>query len=128
ATNGVQMATKGTSSAPNPLTLGLVAGITAIVLIGLSTFLQVGLLRMSLQAARGEKVNFSLLFSGADRFWASLGLMILQTVLVLVGCAALLVPGLFVYLALSFSNFYVVDARMGPIDAMKSSLEIVKTQ
>ena len=36
--------------------------------------------------------------------------------------------GLFVYLALSFSNFYVVDARMGPIDAMKSSLEIVKTQ
>jgi uncharacterized membrane protein len=124
----MQMSMKGSSTPPNFLNLGLVAGVAWVVLIALSTFFQVGMVRLVLQAARGETVNFSLLFSGADRFWPAFGVILLQTVLGLVGCALLIIPGLFVYLALSFSFFYVIDARMGPIEAMKASIGVVKAQ
>src|SRR5690606_29280288 len=42
-----------------------------------SWFLQVGLLRMFLSAARGQQVSFGLLLSGADRFLPMVGYSIL---------------------------------------------------
>jgi uncharacterized membrane protein len=128
APNAMQMSMRGSSTPSNPLNVWIVGGVAWIVLLALSTFFHVGMVRLVLQAARGETVNFSLLFSGADRFWPAFAVVLLQTVLGLVGCALLIIPGLFVYLALSFSNFYVIDARMGPIQAMKASIGVVKVQ
>jgi hypothetical protein len=108
------------------------AGVLSLVIllfIGvMSAFLQPGFLRMALQTARGEQPSFGVLFSGADRFWAILGLNLLTTLLMAVGCAALIVPGVFLAMAVSFASFYVVDANLGPVKAIEASVGIVRVQ
>jgi hypothetical protein len=109
-------------------TAGILSLVTLVFSLALNAFLQPGFVRMALQTARGEQPSFGVLFSGADRFWPMLGLYLLTFLAVVVGCAALIIPGIFLSLAMSFASFYVVDAKLGPIEAIKASFGIVRVQ
>jgi hypothetical protein len=109
-------------------TAAILAILTVVFTWVLNAFLSVGFIRMALQTARGETPNFGLLFSGSDRFWPMLGLSFLSALLVLVGCGALIVPGIFLSLAVSFAAFFLVDANLGPIKAIEASVGIVRVQ
>jgi uncharacterized membrane protein len=50
-----------------------------------------------------------------------LGAMFLQIVLITLGFALLLVPGVILSLGLMLTPYYVVDRGMGPVEAMKAS-------
>lgn len=103
-----------------------VASILLAQVIG--AFFQVGITRVWLQAARGETPELGTLFTGGDRFLPMLGLTILMSLIVVTGFALFIVPGVILGLGLFFSQYYVVDAEMGPIEAMKASWAVTKGQ
>jgi uncharacterized membrane protein len=86
-----------------------------------SAFFQVGVTRMWLDAARDTRPTFETLFSGADRFLPMLGLNLLFFLGGTVGCVLFVVPGVLLYMIYQLAPYYVVDARMGPIDALQQS-------
>ncbi len=86
-----------------------------------SAFFYVGLTRIWLDAARGNPPRFETLFSGADRFLPMLGLNLLFMLGFVVGCAFFIVPGVLLMLIYQLAPYYVVDARLGPIDALRQS-------
>jgi hypothetical protein len=86
-----------------------------------AAYFQGGLTRIWLAVARGETPAFGTLFTGADRFLPILLLNFLMMATLVLGFALLLVPGVILYLGLFAAQFYVIDAGMGPADAMKAS-------
>jgi hypothetical protein len=91
-------------------------------------FLTAGILKIHLSVARGQAPQFGDLFSGGPRFLSMLGTQILVGLAVIVGFIFLIVPGIYLALAFSQAQYYVVDKGMNPIDAMKASFEATKGQ
>jgi hypothetical protein len=94
---------------------------SVFLILTLDAFLYVGLYRIALVAARGQRPEFGLLFSGGDRFLAMLGTLWLSFLIVAFGYALLVVPGIILGLGLSMSLMFVVDQNLGPVDALKAS-------
>jgi hypothetical protein len=92
-------------------TLGLIA----------STFFQVGMTKMYVTAARGQTPEFGDIFSGGPRFLPMLGATLLAFLAVMLGYVLLIIPGVILAIGLCLTHFYVVDAELGPIDAMSAS-------
>ncbi len=105
--------------------LVLVAGMLAM--IG-AAFLFGGHMRISLAVARGQQANFGDLFSGGDHFIPILGVLFLTQVAVLVGTMFLIVPGVVLGIGLAFSSYFVVDQRLGPIEALQASWKVTDGQ
>jgi hypothetical protein len=99
---------------------GIYSG-SMIGLLIMDAFLYVGLYRISISAARGERPDFSMLFGGGDRFLSMLGTWLLLIPIVGFGYVFFVVPGVILGLGLFMSILFVVDQNMGPIDAMKAS-------
>lgn len=93
----------------------------------IGTFFTCGFLRATLKVARGQAPSFGDFFSGTS-FLSVLGATFLMSLAVAFGLVLLIVPG--VILALGFFNaqFYAVDQRMGPIDALKASWDSTNGQ
>ena len=112
----------------DPMVVLAVNGVFTLFGVIIGMFFQVGLIRIYVSAARGESPDFSMLFGGADRFiWVLLN-QLLFGLIVGVGMVLFLVPGFIAMAGLFHSQFYVVDARMGPIEAMQASWEGTKGQ
>jgi hypothetical protein len=99
----------------------IIALVCMLLNLLLNAFFQVGLIRIGLAAARGQAPQFGDLFSGGSRLFPLLGALILTGIGVFFGFVLLIVPGVILGLGLSLTNYYVVDQKMGPIDAMKAS-------
>jgi len=112
-----------------PGTTSFVLASLPFTLVGtlLSMFFLAGLIRGALKAVRGQTPTIGDFFSG-DRFLPFLGVTFLSTLAVLVGALFLVVPG--IILAVGFFNapFYVIDQRMGPIEALKASWDSTSGQ
>ena len=109
----------------NPLenlrgSLGVTYGIAFIEII-IGAFFQVGWLRMFCAAARGQPLSFGMLFSGFDRYFQLLATNLLIVLGMYIGICFCCFPGVFLGLALGLAAFFVVDQKMGPIDALKAS-------
>ncbi len=96
-------------------------GAAGLGLVLLATFFQVGLIRMSVQAARGERPRLLTLFSGARRTLPLLATHVLYILGVLVGTCVFIIPGIVFALASPLAAFYVVDGGLGPVAALKRS-------
>jgi hypothetical protein len=119
---------------PNPLrshTVGravLVLGAFFFVTWVLTVFFTIGTWRISLDVARNREPRLGALFSGGDRFLPMLGVYALMGLAFVAGFILLIVPAFWTALAFSQAPLYVVDANMGPIEAMKASMEATKGQ
>ena len=98
-----------------------VYSVSMLVTYLLEAFFYVGLYRLSLAAARGERPDFGMIFTGADRFLPMFGTAVLFFLITGFGSVLLIVPGVILWLGLFPSLFFVVDQNMGPIDALKAS-------
>ncbi|MCL2451158.1 MAG: hypothetical protein FWD17_19610 [Polyangiaceae bacterium] len=85
------------------------------------SFLDVGLLRLTLQVARGESPSFGTIFSGADRWLSFMGLSVLIWTGVAIGLLLLIVPGVILGLGWSMAPYYLVDANLGPVESLRAS-------
>jgi hypothetical protein len=102
------------------------ASLLAQLVVG--AFFEVGLTRIWLDAARGKTPELGTLFSGADRFLPILLLNVLMDLVFVVTFVLLIVPAIILWLGFSLAKFYVVDAGMGPIEAMKASWSVTRGQ
>jgi len=93
-----------------------------------AAFLQVGTMRIVLDAARGKAPELGTLLGGGDRFLPMFLLNLLMFPAIALGFLLLVVPGVIIALGLSIAPFYVVDAGMGPVEAMKASWEATRGQ
>lgn len=100
------------------------------VVIGwvLQAFFQAGFVRMYLSAARGRAPEFAHVFSGGPRFFAMLGAMVVHSLMIIIGFALLIVPGVILSLGLLLYPYYVVDRGMGPIEALRASWDATTGQ
>lgn len=93
-----------------------------------AAYLQVGMTRIVLDAARGKAPEFGTLFAGGDRFFPLFLVNLLMALAILLGLVLLIVPGVIMGIGFSLAPFYVVDAGMGPIEAMKASWSATRGQ
>jgi uncharacterized membrane protein len=105
-----------------PAFFGLMGGGYMVTQV-FSSFFYVGMTRMWLDVARGVAPRFETLFSGADRFLPMLALNLIFGLGVVVGCALFVVPGVLLMAVAQLAPYYVVEGRMGPIEALQKSWE-----
>ena len=104
----------------------LAEGVFFVLFLALFSFFFGGLIRIWLAIVRGQNADFGMLFSGVNRFLPLLAAQFILMILVMLGELVFIVPGVILALGLHFTAFYVVDADMGPIEAMKASWEATK--
>ncbi|MFO0593604.1 MAG: hypothetical protein U0441_39045 [Polyangiaceae bacterium] len=92
----------------------------------ITAYFQAGLLRMMLRAARGQEASFGQLFSGGPSYFAMLGVLWLQFIGIFAGTLLFLVPGILLGLGFLLAQYYVVDAGMGPIQALGASWDAMR--
>jgi hypothetical protein len=97
---------------------GVLGGGMVVNLI-FGAFFNVGLMRMYLDVARGVPPKFETLFTGADRFLPMLGLNALFFLGIVIGCTFFIVPGVLLALTYILAPYYVVEGRVGPIEALQ---------
>ncbi len=91
-----------------------------------SSLLYIGLISIYLKAhADVMAPQFSDFWKPAP-FWRYLGASILLAIIVLVGLVLLIVPGIILALALSFTGYLVVEKGLNPIAALKESMRLTK--
>jgi uncharacterized membrane protein len=106
-----------------------IAAVFLVLQFALSFYLNVGMMRIWLEVVRGgspEFGKFGTLFSGADRLLPFFAVQLLYGLAVLLGFIALIVPAVILGLGLSLGMWYVVDAKMGPIEALSASWQATK--
>jgi lipoprotein-releasing system permease protein len=134
------------------LALGLLVGPNTGRLVGIWAawglgsivylLLRAGLLRMCCAAMRGEPVRIGDIFGGGDRFLPLLGMLVVRVLplgmSVLVGLAAgllfgpaymfvawvcLSLPVVVIGLGLGLAEFFLLDQRLSPLEALRASWE-----
>jgi hypothetical protein len=89
----------------------------------LQAYVSVGIMRLNLQAARGESPAFGTVFSGADRTLPLFVLMVIMVLIIGLGLLFLIVPGIILSLGLCMAPYYCADQKLGPIESLKRSWE-----
>lgn len=98
---------------------GLVVTIFLIII-------KIGYTKIFLKIQNGETPKFVEIFEHYNIFWRYLGTSILFCLTVAGGLILLIIPGIFWAVRFSFSPLIVIDAKVGPIAAMKESYAITK--
>ncbi|MGB1585553.1 MAG: hypothetical protein ACPHID_00720 [Thermoplasmatota archaeon] len=121
--NGVQGSQTGTYTATDAVLDGVGGLLTIFVGIPLSF----GLTKAHLAASRGEKPtwgHFGHYFK--HRYFESIGLGLLVALLVVVGFALLVIPGIFLLVKVAFSGQHFIEHETGIVDSIKASFEDTK--
>lgn len=97
-------------------------------LIGMlaSVWMTCGTTTIFLMYRRGEKADFSVLFTSVDRFLSVLGATILVGLIVMAGLVLLIVPGIMWAIKYQFVVPLILDQKLGVMDAMRRSDAITK--
>lgn len=96
--------------------------------IAVSLFLMGGLYRLAINQVRTGTANLGDMFSVMDVLPNLFIVSILSTIAIFVGALFCILPGLLIGALLMFAIPLIVDQRMGAIDAMKASIEALKSQ
>ncbi len=100
--------------------------LAGIVFWALQLLVSIGLLQIVLACVDSRKVGIEDLFGGA-RFLVNYFLGSLAYGLaVAAGFVFLVIPGIILMVRLQFYQYLIVDARMGPIEALKASWDITR--
>lgn len=91
-----------------------------------TTYFYGGLMRMMVRAARGQTTSFGELFSGGAAYPRLIAVNLILYVVMLSGMLLLIIPGIILMLGFWMAPYYVVDADMGPIEAMSASWEAAR--
>lgn len=119
---------------PGEVPAGMPAQNVPVMIIGqliqfvVSQFLMGGLYRMAINQVRKGTIDFGDLFSAADVLPTLLGAAILTAIATTVGFLFCIIPGLLIASLLIFTTPLIVDKKMGAIDAMRTSIDVLKPQ
>lgn len=94
----------------------------------LTLIVSMGLIKTVLRFCDNEKGNFKDLFSQYPLFFKYLGGSILYFLIVFAGLILLIVPGIVWGIKFLFYDYFIIDKKLGPIEALKKSSAITKGQ
>lgn len=91
----------------------------------ITTLAAAGLLKMAFDAVDGKEVNLATMLEGWDKVQVLVATLIvgLATAIGIVLC---IIPGLIVAVLTAFTTAFVVDQKLGAIDAIKASIGLVR--
>lgn len=92
----------------------------------LSMVIQMGFIRIAIRFCDNEKGEFADLFSCFPLFFKYLFGSILYVLVFLGGLILLIIPGIIWAIKFQFFSYFIVDKRLGPIEALKRSAVITK--
>jgi uncharacterized membrane protein len=87
----------------------------------LGTIMSMGAIRIVLKFVDGGRGDFNDLFSNFDVFLDYLGATVLYWLMVLGGLCLLIVPGIYWGIRFGFYGYFIIDRKMGAMDALKAS-------
>ena len=93
----------------------------------ISIFITLGEISYFMKIARGEEPELKDLFSQGNLVLKALITSILVGIIVILGCVALIIPGIILCFAYSFVNYiYIDNPGIGIVEVMKKSREMMK--
>lgn len=93
-----------------------------------SLFIQVGVIRITMRdLARHKTIEQSSLFT-RDRYWPFVGAAVLATVGTAIGLILFIVPGIIWFTYTIFFGWFVIDKKMGPVEAIGASMKLVHSR
>lgn len=107
--------------------ISLVGSIIPLLSIILGGPLALGMAIFSQKIARNEDAQISNLFDGFSNFGNALGTYLLMMLAIVIGFIFFIIPGFILALGLSQAMYLLVDDnKLGPVDALKESWEMMK--
>ena len=94
--------------------------------IALTIVISMGLVKIALRFCDNEKGRFKDLFSQYRLFFKYLLASILYSLIVLGGYVLLIIPGIIWGIKFWFFDYFVIDKKLGPIEALKRSSAITR--
>jgi hypothetical protein len=89
----------------------------------IAEFFMAGFTRASMRAVRTNDASLGDFFAAGGRFIPFVAMSFLKALAVGAGLLLLIVPGFIVSLGFANAPFFVIDQRLGPVDALKASWE-----
>ncbi len=86
----------------------------------------IGVIKISLLLAKGEKPEYKELYSNFQCFWNYVGTYILYMLLVGVGFIFFILPGIYLLIKYAFVLYVVIDKNVGPFEAFRIAGELTK--
>lgn len=113
----------GLTAAVLPLSLFVVGD---AVTTALYSILFVGYISLLLKHARQETITFDDLFVTDNRWIYYAFGSVIKALLVILGLLLFVVPGIYLSIRWMFSDMYILDKGMRPVEALKASSELTK--
>lgn len=117
----------GENGANYTLTDGILDGVGGLLSIFIGIPLSFGLTRAHLAVSRGDKPtwgDFGAFFK--ERYWQSIGLGLLVALIVSLGFALLIIPGIYLMVRMAFSGQHFIENGTGITDSIRASFEDTK--
>lgn len=121
-----QLTGSGFTPDPTPNIALMIGG--QFIYVTITVFLMGGLYRLAINQVRTGVANFGDMFSVVDVLPSLIATSILMIIAIGIGTLFCFIPGILIAGLLLFALPLVVDKRMGAIDAMKTSIEALKSQ
>jgi uncharacterized membrane protein len=100
--------------------------IAALIGTALGVLVQIGLAKMSLSFVDSGRAEFADLFNGYPVFVSYLIASLIFGLMLFIGLILLVVPGIIVAVIFWMYSYVIVDRGMGPIDALKRSMDLTR--
>ncbi len=97
-----------------------------IVTVAISSLISIGFLRVVLNAVDRKHLKFSDIFNNYRLILKYLTAEAISGIFVSAGLLFFIVPGIILSVRLQFTEYFIVDEGIGPIDALKKSWKITK--
>jgi uncharacterized membrane protein len=108
------------------LAMGVFSLLAVVVTLAFVAYMLAGFTRAAIRQLRGEKIGVGDLFSGGDVLLPVVVVDVLRALGVLLGYLLCFIPGLVVGTLWQFAHPLVVERRLTPGEAMKTSWDTVK--
>lgn len=97
-----------------------------LVSFALSILMALGIINLQIGIVRGRDITSGDLWNRMSTIWCYIGAGFLYFCMLAVGFIFLIIPALFVHIVFQFYPYFVVEHKMGPIQALKASFEITE--
>jgi hypothetical protein len=123
---GIGMVATSSMEAAAPLLMMLLFAPLIVILMIASCGFVCGMYKSAFKQLQGGRIEMADLFSGWDRFFPVLGATMCSSILVIIGLAFLIIPGIIISALLYFTVPLIVHRKIGVFEAMRTSKEVIQ--